>query len=507
MSRTEDRKPALVTDGLSKRYGDNTVLSDVSLTLAPGEVRALMGANGAGKSTLVKILGGVVKPNGGQMWLDGEIHNPSSPAEAQSAGIAIVHQELSLVRGLTVAENITMGRWPVRGRGPLSMISGKKMTEQARGALTLLEEAIPTSTLVGTLPPAQQQLVEIAKALSWGPKILIFDEPTSSLATHEVDSLLTRIRRLAEQGVAILYVSHRMDEIPKVADSVTVLRDGKEVQTSPIGEMSTRTIAHLMVGEEVDSARAVGSTELGDVALSVRGLNRPGIIDDVSFDVHRGEVVGFAGLMGSGRTEVLRSIFGLDPGGGEVEVHGRVVSHRAPKRMVAASVAFTPEDRKGQGLVLGLSVAENLVMTCYDRIRSRSKVLSSRRESSIAKSTIDRMAIATHSARIPVGQLSGGNQQKVVLGKWINRGSDILLLDEPTRGVDVNAKDQTYKTIRDLASSGAAVVFVSSELEELFLVCDRILVLRNGAIVADRSVNETDTEEVFALCMEDGADG
>ena len=506
MSGTEDREPALVTNGLSKQYGDNTVLSDVSLTLAPGEVRALMGANGAGKSTLVKILGGVVKPSGGQMWLDGEIHSPSSPAEAQSAGIAIVHQELSLVPGLTVAENITMGRWPVRGHGPLSMISGKKLTEQARGALTLLDEAIPTSTLVGTLPPAQQQLVEIAKALAWDPRILIFDEPTSSLATHEVDSLLARIRRLAEQGVSILYVSHRMDEIPKVADSVTVLRDGKEVQTSPIAEMSTRTIAHLMVGEEVDSARAVGSTELGDVALSVRGLNRPGIIDDITFDVRRGEVVGFAGLMGSGRTEVLRSIFGLDPAGGEVEVHGRMVSRRAPKRMVAASVAFTPEDRKGQGLVLGLSVAENLVMTCYDRIRSRSKVLSSRRQSSIAKSTIDSMAIATHSARLPVGQLSGGNQQKVVLGKWINRGSDILLLDEPTRGVDVNAKEQTYKTIRDLASSGAAVVFVSSEIEELFLVCDRILVLRNGAIVADRSVNETDTTELFALCMEDGAD-
>lgn len=507
MSTPEDREPALVTAGLSKRYGDNTVLSDVSLTLAPGEVRALMGANGAGKSTLVKILGGVVDSSSGQMWLDGQIHKPTSPAEAQSAGIAIVHQELSLVPGLTVAENITMGRWPVRRYGRLSMISAKKMIEQARGALTLLDEVIPTSTLVGTLPPAQQQLVEIAKALAGAPKILVFDEPTSSLAAHEVDRLLSRIRRLAEQGVGILYVSHRMDEIPKVADSVTVLRDGKEVRTGPIKSMSTRTIAHLMVGDEIDNARTVGSAEFGDVALSVRGLNRPGIIEQVSFDVRRGEVVGFAGLMGSGRTEVLRSIFGLDSAAGEVEVHGRVVKRRVPKRMIAASVAFTPEDRKGQGLVLGLSVAENLVMACYDRIQSRMGVLSSRRESSIAKSTISKMAIATQSVRLAVGQLSGGNQQKVVLGKWINRGSDIMLLDEPTRGVDVNAKEQTYKTIRELASAGVAVVFVSSELEELFLVCDRILVLRNGAIVADRPVGETNAKELFALCMEDGSDG
>lgn len=496
-------QPALETRELTKDYGSNRVLDQFSLSIAVGEIRALMGANGAGKSTLVKILGGIVTPSEGHMWLEGEAHNPKSPSDAQRAGVAIVHQELSLVPGLTVAENITMGQWPTRGRGPLSMISSRELTTLARESLELLGEATPPDMLLGRLPPAQQQLVEIAKALAWNPKVLVLDEPTSSLATHEVDNLLSRIRRLGESGVSVIYVSHRMDEIPRVADSVTVLRDGKEVQTSPVAEMDTKTIARLMMGEEVASRTSSTVVDIGEVSLSVQRLSKEGAINDVSFEVRKGEIVGLVGLMGSGRTEILRAIFGLDSASGEVSVHGEIVARRSPQRMIAAGVALTPEDRKGQGLVLNLSVAENLVMTCYDRVRSKLGIISAQSQQVMAAQSVEQLSIATESTSLAVGRLSGGNQQKVVLGKWINRGADVLLLDEPTRGVDVHAKEQTYQTIRNLAKDGAAAVFVSSEADEVFMVCDRILVVRGGRIVAERQSDETSSAEVLELCMQE----
>lgn len=497
------QRSALETTGLIKEYGGNRVLDQVSLKIGVGEIRALMGANGAGKSTLVKMLGGIVTPTGGRMLLEGEAHEPSSPSDAQRAGIAIVHQELSLVPGLTVAENITMGRWPTRRRGPVSIISSDELRKRARESLELLGETTSPDVLVGRLPPAQRQLIEIAKALAWNPKILILDEPTSSLATHEVDNLLSRIRRLGQGGVSVIYVSHRMDEIPRVADTVTVLRNGREVQTNPVSEMDTPTIARLMIGEEVASRQDSASVDFGDIALSVQGLTRKGSIDDISFEVRKGEIVGLVGLMGSGRTEILRAIFGLDPASGDVSIHGDLVERRSPQRMIEAGVALTPEDRKGQGLVLGLFVAENLVMTCYDRVRSRLRIISDRRQRTMALASIEQLSIAGASPSLAVGRLSGGNQQKVVLGKWINRGADVLLFDEPTRGVDVHAKAETYEIIRDLARHGAAAVFVSSEADEVFLVCDRILVVRNGRIVAERRAHETSSAEILELCMKE----
>lgn len=497
-------EPILTVTGLVKFYGDNEVLRNLSLSLSAGEVRALMGVNGAGKSTLVKIMAGIIEPTGGQMDLAGVPYRPMSPAEARDAGIGVVHQELSLVPGLTVAENITMGAWPVKGPRRLGIVDLSAIERRAGAALELLGEDISMRDRVGTLPPAKQQLVEIAKALVHEPQVLVLDEPTSSLAAHEVENLLALVRRLAARGVSVVYVSHRMDEIPRVADTVTVMRDGRVVETGAIGEMSTRRIAELMVGQELATRheQAVPS-EIGEPLLEVEDLAVAGHVDDVSFTARAGEVVGIAGLMGSGRTEILRAVFGLDHSTGAVRVHGQLLSRRSPRAMVAAGVGMTPEDRKGQGLILKLSVSENLAMASYGRLRNRWRVLSSRRQREMAQRSIRDRAIATHDPDLPVGSLSGGNQQKVVIGKWLNRDVDVLLMDEPTRGVDVHAKQQTYDTITQFARRGGAVVFVSSEVEELFLVCHRVLVVRGGAVVAERQIGDTNIREILALSMEE----
>jgi len=495
-----NENPILSVRGLVKNYGRVAVLKELTLEVHAGEVRALMGVNGAGKSTLVNILGGITPATAGSVTVSGAPFAPSSPEEASAAGIAIVHQELSLVPGLSVAENITLGRWTTRGLAGLGAIDGRRIRELATRALSQLGESIPLSTLVEELPPAQQQLVEIAKALVTDPRILILDEPTSSLAAHEVNVLIRLVRRLADQGVAVIYVSHRMDEIPQVADTVSVLRDGREVATESIANMGTARIASLMLGKELATRSEVVLEHVGEPLLEVEGLDRRGAIDNVSLKVHKGEVVGIVGLMGSGRTEILRAIFGLDRSDGVVKMHGQAI-RRNPDAMIRAGVGFTPEDRKEQGLALGLSVSANLVLTCFERIRNRFGYLSAAKERAIAKRSVETLSIATPDIAAEAGQLSGGNQQKIVIGKWLNRGVDVLLMDEPTRGVDVHAKNQTYDTIIDIAKRGGGVLFVSSEVEEVFLVCNRVLVVRGGRIVADIPVHETTSEQVLALSM------
>lgn len=503
MTNQSAERPLLEIDDLVKDYGEVTVLRSMNLRIQRGEVRALMGVNGAGKSTLVNVLGGIVPITSGEIRISGEPFLATTPAEARAAGISIVHQELSLVPGLTVAENITLGRWKSKRIWGVPYIDAASLKREAEQALRLVGEDIPLFALAGDLAPAQQQLVEIAKALVDSPKILILDEPTSSLARHEVDVLLSLIRRLAAQGVTVIYVSHRMDEIPRVADSVTVMRDGREVQTQPVAEMNTSTIAALMVGKELAKREDRTTGEVGEALLEVNGLTRAGVIENVSFTVHAGEVVGVVGLMGSGRTELCRAIFGLDPASGTVSVAGRVIRRRSPQSLIRAGVGFTPEDRKGQGLALNLSVSANLVLTSFDLIRSRLGFLSARRERHVAAASIASQSIATPGADVEVSRLSGGNQQKVVIAKWLNKGVTVLLMDEPTRGVDVHAKSQTYDTITRMARNGGGVLFVSSEVEEVFLLCDRILVVRAGEIVREMAVNETTAEQVLALAMEE----
>lgn len=501
MTASADPLPArLIARGLVKRYPGVRALDGVDFSLAAGEVRALLGKNGAGKSTLVKILSGALRPDEGQVEIDGEPVELAGPAAARAAGIAVVHQELSLVPELTVAENLLLGRWREAGaHGPL--LRPAAMTDYAERRLEALGIAIDPRAKAGALSVAQQQTVEIARALSTGGRVLILDEPTSSLPAVEVDTLLELVRRLARGGLAVVYVSHRMDEIPRVADSVTVLRDGQHVGTRPISGVSTARIVDMMTGSAIHPHRPHTSRTTGPVVLSIRNLSTVDRVREVSFELRAGEVVGVAGLLGSGRTELLRCLSGLAvPTSGAIRLEGRPFTPRNPRQAIRAGLGLAPEDRKREGLALGMSVSANLVLACLPAVRSRG-LLSRRREHALATASCARLAVKAPSQHTAVGTLSGGNQQKVVLGKLLNSGTRVLLLDEPTRGVDVEAKNQIYQLIHELAGDGSAVLMVSSELEELFEVCDRLLVLREGRVVAGLKVADTTLPAVLALAM------
>lgn len=495
-----DARTVLECRNLSKSYGSVKALAGVDFTLRRGEIRALLGKNGAGKSTLVNLVSGSVTPDSGTISLNGAEVRWENPRAAREGGISVVHQEFSLVPGLSVAENVTMGRWPAPRLG---FIKQQELQAQARKALDLLGVDLPTWQLVGTLPIAQQQLVEIAKALVDEPDVLILDEPTSALNASEVDVLLALVRRLAATGVAVIYVSHRMKEIPIVADTMTIMRDGVEVATLAVPEASPDQVAALIAGEVGEVAGAT-YRDRGDapVVLSVRNLTMPGVLDSVSFDLHEGEVLGLAGFLGSGRTEILESIFGLRHDvSGVVTVRGQEVRRRRPRKMLARGVALTSEDRKGAGIVPGLSVGENMMLTARGRVLPG--VWLSARESRLQTQTIDKLAIRTASSEQLVDTLSGGNQQKAVIGRALAADMQILLLDEPTRGIDVHAKAQIYTLIRELSQTGTSVLFVSSELEEMPLVCDRVIVLRSGKNRESLAGSDASAERVLALTMKE----
>lgn len=499
--------PVLECRTLSKTYGSVLALVEVSMTLRAGEVRALLGKNGAGKSTLVNLISGSQQPDpgGGTIELDGEVVSWSGPAAAQAGGIAVVHQEFSVVPGLSVAENITLGRWP-RSRAGLGLIDAAALTEHARRAIEKLGEPLPLTALVGNLPIAQQQLVEIAKALASEPRVLILDEPTSALNSHEVDALLGLIRRLAEQGVAIIYVSHRMKEIPIVADTMTVLRNGREVATMGARDASSAEVAAMIAGESGAVAARIQHRDQREapVVLRISDLRIEHLLNGVDLEVHEGEVLGLAGLLGSGRTELLECVYGVRrPDSGVVEIAGRKVRRANPRRMLGSRVGFTPEDRKGAGIVPMLGVGENLMLAARGRVLPRLWI-NRPREAKLAAKVISELAIASSSGEQPVGELSGGNQQKAVIGRMLAANMQVLLLDEPTRGIDVHAKAQIYTLIRGLASEGIATVFVSSELEELAEVCDRVLVLRDGQIADEVIGADATTEKLLALAMKEG---
>ncbi|MEW5816045.1 MAG: sugar ABC transporter ATP-binding protein, partial [Spirochaetota bacterium] len=468
------------------------------------EVRALVGKNGAGKSTLVKVLSGATHPDSGSIYIDGRPAQIKSPADAFGAGIATVYQEMSLVMGLTVAENVLLGRWARKKRIGIQVIDRKETARVARAALDRMGVNLNPQEIVRRLSVPERQMVEIAKAVAFQPKVLILDEPTSSLPAHEVDALLALVRRLAEKGVAVVYVSHRLQELPRVADSLTVLRDGRLVGTISMRAASPEQIARMMIGSEWKRSD-LSHCEVGnEVRLSVRSLERKGYLHGVSFDLYAGEVLGIAGLLGSGRTELLRAVFGLDPlDGGNVSVTGRRIFRPTPLVMKRLKVGLTPEDRKGQGLVPCLSVCHNLTLSCLERI-SRSQVISPPIERVLATKMVEALSIRTPGINVRARSLSGGNQQKLVIGKWLNSEVKILLMDEPTRGIDIEAKEQVYGLVRKLAAQGISVVFVSSELEEVMEVSDRILVLNRGRIVAEVPRASANLEQLLALAMGQG---
>lgn len=467
--------------GIDKRFPGVHALKSVQFDLRPGEVHALMGENGAGKSTLMKILSGIYRRDGGTMKVMGEVADFENPRQAQMRGVGMIHQELSLMNDLTVAKNVFIGREP---RKSLGRVDEKKLNEQTAEIFAKMNLVLDPREQVGGLTIAKQQMIEIAKALSFSSRILIMDEPTAALNDREIAELFTIIRQLKSEGVGIIYISHKMDEIKRISDRVTVMRDGEFVGTVEAADTPLSKIISMMVGREVNE-QPLDVPDLADapVALEVRGLKRGREIRDVSFSVKKGEIFGFAGLMGAGRTEVVRAIFGADPReAGTISIHGREVDIASPSDAVNAGMGYLSEDRKHFGLALGMDVRANVAMTSLDRVSNRFGVLDQPAMEKTAIGYIAQLGIRTPSDRQEVRLLSGGNQQKVVIAKWLLRDCDILIFDEPTRGIDIGAKSEIYKLLEELAAQGMAIIVISSELPEVLRLSHRIAVMCEGRL-------------------------
>jgi ribose transport system ATP-binding protein len=467
--------------GIEKRFPGVHALKAVQFNLRPGEVHALMGENGAGKSTLMKIMSGIYARDGGEMFVDGKPVTPDSPRAAQDLGIGIIHQELSLMNDLTAAQNVLIGREPRRSFGRLDEHELNRKTAEIFASLRL---AMDPRTKVSTQTIARQQLIEIAKALSYNPRVLIMDEPTAALNDTEIDELFAVIAKLKAEGVGIVYISHRMDEIKRIADRVTILRDGSYIDTLDATDTPLSKIIQLMVGREVTQSRStVPDLSQAPIALEVCGLSRGKEVRDVSFSVRKGEILGFAGLMGAGRTEVARIIFGADPrDAGEIRVGGYAVDIRSPHAAVAAGIGYLSEDRKHFGLAVDMTVRANIAMANMTQFTNRAGVLDEGAMRRIAVDYIARLGIRTPSDMQAVRLLSGGNQQKVVIAKWLLRDCDVLIFDEPTRGIDVGAKSEIYSLLEDLAAQGRAIIVISSELPEVMRLSHRIAVMCEGRL-------------------------
>jgi ribose transport system ATP-binding protein len=494
--------PLIRVNKLCKSFPGVRALHEVHFELMAGEVHALMGENGAGKSTLMKILAGVYTRDTGDMLVDGQPVAFTSPRDAQAMGIGIIHQELQLMNHLSVAQNIFIGREPRKGFG--LFLDDDKLNAQARDILARMHVNIDPRTAVGTLTVASQQMVEIAKALSFDSRVLIMDEPTSALNDAEIAELFRIIRQLKERGVGIVYISHKMDELKQISDRVTVMRDGEYVATVPTHETSVETIIGMMVGRTLtDLEPAQHAEQKGDIALEVKHLCAGQLVKDVSFELRKGEILGFAGLMGAGRTEVARAVFGADPiESGEVFVKGVKAAIRHPCDAVKRGIGYLSEDRKRFGLATGMDVESNIVMSDLGKFLSCNMFLRRGQIRERALHFISLLAIRTPSAAQPVRLLSGGNQQKIVIAKWLERDCDVLFFDEPTRGIDVGAKSEIYKLLRSLAAQGKAIVMISSELPEILRVSDRIVVMCEGRITGELSARDATQERIMHLATQ-----
>jgi ABC-type sugar transport system ATPase subunit len=467
---------------IEKRYGGVTALGDGNLAVQPGEVHLLLGENGAGKSTLMKIIAGIVERDAGQMlWQGREVHL-KTPAEAAAIGISMVHQESLLAPHLTVAENLYLGR---EERLPLGWVRRRRMIEAASRVIAEHQFPLRAEWRVEKLTPAGKQLVEICRAILHGSSLVIFDEPTSSLSGSEAAEVFRIVRALRERQVGVIYITHRLDELQSVGDRVTILRDGRTVHTGPLAELTTERIIHHMVGREVSAIYQRDPLPPGAELLRVEHVNQQGRLNDISFSLRAGEIVGLAGLIGAGRTELCRALFGVDPvDSGKVSVCGREVVIGSPKQAVKAGIALVTEDRQITGLALRLPIAHNITLANMPAI-CRFGLVDSGAQNSAAVEFIGRMRIRAGSPRQLAGRLSGGNQQKVVIAKWLFRQAQIFLFDEPTRGIDVGAKVEVFNLMHELARAGAAILMVSSEMPELLQVADRILVMRGGRITGE----------------------
>ncbi|WP_158814814.1 sugar ABC transporter ATP-binding protein [Methylocapsa sp. S129] len=493
--------PLIAIRGLSKSFPGVRALSDVQFELMAGEVHALMGENGAGKSTLMKILAGVYSRDAGEILYDGEPVSFSSPRAAQAAGVGIIHQELQLMNHLTVAQNIFIGREP-RRLGVF--LDEEKLNRQARDILEHMNLQLNPRAVVGALTVAKQQMVEIAKALSFNSRVLIMDEPTAALNNAEIAELFKMIRELKARGVGIVYISHKMDELKQISDRVTILRDGEYVATVPTQTTSMESIISMMVGRTLtEKPRAENATPLGDVALEVSNLNCGPLVRDISFTLRKGEILGFAGLMGAGRTEVARAVFGADKvRSGEIFVDGAKAAIKSPQQAVARGIGYLSEDRKRYGLATSMDVESNVVMSDLGKFLSLRFFLRKLAIRETVTKFINLLDIRTPSATQEVRLLSGGNQQKIVVAKWLVRDCEILFFDEPTRGIDVGAKNEIYKLLRNLADRGKAIVMISSELPEILRMSDRIVVMCEGRITGELLAKDATQERIMQLATQ-----
>ncbi|MDD2981584.1 MAG: sugar ABC transporter ATP-binding protein [Hespellia sp.] len=483
-------------ENICKSFPGVKALDHVNFELRSGEVMALLGENGAGKSTLMKILSGVYTRDSGTMKIFGKEYDDLSPKQAQEAGVAIIHQELNMCKHLSVAENMFLGR-ELCGKG---ILKNSEMEEEAKKILDDLKIDIDPKQTVGELPVSKQQMVEIAKALSIDAKILIMDEPTSALTAKEIDELFRIIKKLKADGRGIVYISHRLEELQHIVDRVTIMRDGQYITAMNYDEVTMDEIISYMVGREIKEQFPRVDCKKGKKIFEVKNLNAGKMVRNINFSVYEGEIVGFAGLMGAGRTETTRAIFGVDPKtSGEIYLDGQQVKIHCPMDAIKAGVVLAPEDRKKDGLCTKLSVRDNLILPNLDLVCNKLNIISSEKERQLCDKEIEELKIKTPNVNVDAGNLSGGNQQKVVVGKWLARNSRVVIFDEPTRGIDVGAKVEIYNLMNALKQKGIAVMFVSSEMPEVMGIADRVIVMCDGKITGEVMANKTTQNEILTM--------
>lgn len=481
---------------ISKSFHGVKALDNVRFELARGEIHALVGENGAGKSTLMKILAGVHEPDEGEIRIDNQNVRITSPSVSQDLGISIIHQELNLIPYMTIAENIFLGRELRTGK---LFSKHKEMQRETEKLLKQFDLDLKPNHLVGDLSIGQQQIVEILKALSISSRILIMDEPTAVLEERESERLFSLIRKFQEQGVSIIYISHRLNELKRLCDRITVLRDGQYITTRTLDGLTEREIANLMVGRELKELYPEKPSRIGEEMLRVERLSKGNYFKDISFHVCKGEILGFAGLAGAGRTELMRTLFGdWRPDSGIVYIGGKEVQFKSPRDAVEKGLGFATEDRKSLGLLLDMSVAHNITLSASKKY-ARFNFIAKRQEKGLVNKMVDELRIKTNKTTSPVKNLSGGNQQKVVLGKWLVADTDIFIMDEPTRGIDVGSKSEIYNLISELAAAGKTIIVISSELPELLGICNRIIVMHQGKITGEIDHKEANEQKIMAL--------
>ena len=483
---------------LVKIFGGITALNHASFDVERGSVHALVGENGAGKSTLIKILTGIYHPDGGEFLLDGQVKQYKNPLASRLDGISVVHQDFQVAEPLSVVENMFLGRMLYKKSG---MIDWREMERQARDLLARFKLDYDVHTKVEDLTVAQKQVLEICKAVLWDCKLLLLDEPSATLTNREIDFMFEMVDKLRAQGITIIYISHRLEEVFSIADNVTVLCDGRVVGTAPIRDMDREKLISMMVGHSLEHEYPKEAVPIGEVSLVVKNLNCGTKVQNINFEARRGEILGFAGLVGAGRTEIAKAILGIDRRtSGEIYFDGKRVSNASFEEAIQNGFGLIPEDRKLMGLVMDFTIRENVTMVAVDKI-TRNGIINRKKQRQLAEKYAEKLKIATDSIEKEVKFLSGGNQQKVVIAKWLLQNSDVFFLDEPTRGVDVGAKAEIYRLIGEMVKAGKTVIVISSDLPEILGICDRILVINQGKIAADLPRAGATQERILSYCV------